>query len=114
MTTSSGSRSGGVGGNVDTIRDVRQVKETRGKAVYELVLADGGRERVEIRFPASVRAIRMIDPTHDEIDSWSEDIMKVLPYTASDGWRADPREDIASWKARVLPLWRSGISSGTR
>jgi len=97
--------------DVDTISDVRQISETSGKAIYELVLSAGEREFVEIRFPPSVRTMRTIDPTHDEIDSWSEDIMKVLPYTASDGWKADPREDITSWKARVLPLWRSGISA---
>lgn len=98
--------------DVDTILGVRQIIETPRRSAYELALSDGTKDQVEIRFPGSVRVMRTIDPTRDEIDSWSEDIMKTLPYTAADDWKADPSEDIASWKERVLPLWRSGISPG--
>jgi len=98
--------------DLDTISYVRQVTDTRSKAIYELVLSDGQHDQVEIRFPMSVRTMRTIDRTHDEIDSWSEDIMKTLPYAAPDGWKAEPSEDVAAWRARILPLWRAGISSG--
>lgn len=93
----------------DIVR-VLQTRETVRGASYELHMTDGSINVIEIRLPPSVAAFRLIDPTHDEIESWSEDIMKVLPYTAADGWTADPDENVASWVARVKSLWRTGIS----
>lgn len=96
--------------DVRTIREVRQVKETARLAEYAIAMNDGSLEHVTIRFPGTVAAMRVIDPTHDEIDSWSEDIMKVLPYTAADGWSAG-EPDVAAWAARVTPMWGSGLRS---
>jgi hypothetical protein len=91
------------------IQRVQQTQETARIARYDIHMVDGSVSSVEIRFPLDVVAHRHLDPTHDEIDSWSEDIMKALPYTAADGWTADPQTDVAAWVARVRPLWRSGL-----
>ena len=61
-----------------------------------------------VGFPRQVKLVRVLDASHDEIASWDEDVMKVLPYTAADGWRSN-RETVADWAARVRPLWRDGI-----
>jgi len=95
--------------DVADIQAVDQEKETIRYAKYLIRLTDGSQQRVVIKFPAGVAALRAIDPTHDEIDSWSEDVMKLLPYTAADGWSADGPTDVAAWAARVLPMWSSGL-----
>ena len=99
---------GGRRWNVDEILEVRQVSETPIRARYRLVFRDGRTERVAIRFPAGVVIHRMIDPTHDELDSWSEDIMKMFPYIRRNSGKSDSTEDVATWKARVFPDWRAG------
>ena len=95
--------------DVADIIEVRQDYERVRKARYTLTFGDGTRQSVTVRFPVSVVLFRILDPTYDEIESWSEDIMKMLPYTAPDGWRADPTQTIADWSAHVLPMWRTGI-----
>jgi hypothetical protein len=90
------------------IASVRQTKNQLRGATYRLDFVDGTGESVRVRFPLSVLAHRLIDPTYDEIDSWSDDPMKVLPYTASDGGHAG-ETDVGAWVERVLPLWTSGI-----
>lgn len=92
-----------------TISRVWQLRETVRLAQYRMDMRDGSATTVTIRFPPAVAVVRAIDPTHDEIDSWSEDVMKLLPYTAADGWTADPNVDIANWVERVRPIWLSGI-----
>lgn len=94
--------------DASTIAGVRQVKATRRSASYQVTFADGATKRVRYRFPASVVAHRLIDPTYDEIDSWSDDIMKLFPYTAADGWQSS-EEDIETWVPRVVQLWSSGF-----
>lgn len=64
-----------------------------------------------LRMPNTVVMQRLVDPTYDEIDSWSDDVMKLFPYLASDGWTATD-EDVPSWARRVLPLWTSGVKHG--
>lgn len=94
------------------VADIVQVgQETGGirQAKYGLDLRDGSRDTVIIKFPTSVSALRVIDPTHDEIESWSEDIMKMLPYTAADGWRSAGSGTVADWAARVTPAWTGGV-----
>lgn len=98
--------------DVANIVDVRQDYERIKKAKYTLAFRDGSRHSVTVKFPASVAAFRILDPTHDEIESWSEDIMKMLPYAAADGWRADPATSVAEWAARVTPMWESGVRLG--
>lgn len=93
--------------DVATIVRVRQLEDGPVRAVYALELTNGTAEPVVIAFPPDVRAARLTDPTHDEIASWTEDVMKVLPYTARDGWSSSG-ETVAEFAARVLPLWREG------
>lgn len=100
-------RVGGRVWDVAVIERVRQVKDGPGRAVYALDLTDGTAEPVVISFPLDVRVARLTDPTHDEIESWTEDVMKLLPYTARDGWSSS-QETVAEFAARVLPLWREG------
>lgn len=94
--------------DVDAICEVRQVLGDSSGAIYELVLVDGQRDRVEIHYSRTTRRLRSNDPDHDDAVG---DIVRTLPYTATDGWRSMLGEDVASWKARVLPLWQSGISA---
>jgi hypothetical protein len=95
--------------DVARIRAVKQEREGIKRARYTVSFNDGSSHSVMIKFPPTVALFRVIDPTHDEIESWSEDIMKMLPYTAADGWRADPTSQVADWAARVLPMWTSGV-----
>lgn len=95
--------------DVADIVDVLQEADGARRAEYTLTLRDGTRETVTIKFPGSVAAARILDPTHDEIDSWEEDIMKMLPYTAADGWRSEGTGSVADWAARVTPVWTQGI-----
>lgn len=88
---------------------MKQEREGIKRARYTVSFNDGSSHSVMIKFPPTVALFRVIDPTHDEIESWSEDIMKMLPYTAADGWRADPTSQVADWAARVLPMWTSGV-----
>ena len=97
--------------SVSDIRSVRQTKETARSASYQLEFQSGATIDVMVRFPSAVVAMRILDPTHDEIDSWSEDIIKLLPYTAADGWQADPDQNVTSWASRVLSHWTAGIRS---
>lgn len=95
--------------DIARIHHVQQVEESARTARYRLEFRDGSAVSVVVRFPAEVALWRVLDPTHDEIDSWSEDIIKMLPYTAADGWTSGGSDDIASWAARVLPLWSTGL-----
>lgn len=97
--------------DVASIAKVDQLRETARVAEYLIHFGDGSTEPVRIRFPASVAAFRVVDPTHDEIESWSEDVMKLLPYTAADGRTAGI--SVQEWAAQVLPLWSSGLARGT-
>jgi hypothetical protein len=99
--------------DVRDLQEVRQLAESPAEARYEFLLRNGTTDQVSIRFPPGVRLIRTIDVTHDEIDSWSEDIVKALPYVASDGWKSTPSETFEAWMARTLHHWRSGVSSRT-
>ena len=72
---------------------------------------DGPPAKVSLRMPASVVSHRLIDPTYDEIASWADDIVKVFPYVAADGWTAGDTS-VQAWVARVLPLWTSGVKHG--
>jgi hypothetical protein len=58
--------------------------------------------------PVAVVLHRLADPTYDEIDSWSDDIMKSLPYEGADRWRSSG-EDVNSWMRQVLPRWEAGF-----
>lgn len=95
----------------DVVRVIQRSESVRTSS-YDLVFADGGQEQVTLRMPAEVVAHRLIDPTYDELDSSSDDIMKLLPYVATDGWRADDA-DVQAWVRRVQPLWESGIKHST-
>lgn len=78
---------------------------------YELHLANGESALVKLHMPNPVAMRRLVDPIYDEIASWSDDIMKLFPYLASDGWTASD-EDVQSWARRVLSLWTSGVKHG--
>jgi hypothetical protein len=93
--------------DVADISAVVQTYERLRKAHYDIVLRDGSSIQITIRFPAAVVALRLIDPTYDEIASLSDDIMKILPYTSPEDH--EPTEDIATWLSRVGPLWDQGI-----
>lgn len=94
--------------DVADISDVRQAKDGVRQAEYVLGLSCGARDTVRIPFPPMVSAFRIADPAHDELDSLSEDIMKLLPYTAVDGWRSSA-DTVAGWAARVKSMWAGGI-----
>lgn len=95
--------------SVADIASVEQEKEGLFTARYRLVMNDGTAEIVRFRYSASAVAQAILDPTYDEIESWSHDIMKVLPYKATDGWTAGS-EGIEAWMPRVIDIWRKGIS----
>jgi hypothetical protein len=94
--------------DVIQIQAVTQQHERIRTACYELLFQDGERASVRLKMPAAVVAHRLIDPSYDEIDSWADDIMKVLPYVAADGWRSSV-DDMTSWVRRVLPTWHEGF-----
>jgi hypothetical protein len=94
--------------DVAEIQTVTQQHERLRTASYELLFQGGERASVQLTMSAAVVAHRLIDPTYDEIDSWADDIMKVLPYVAADGWRSSV-DDVASWVRRVLPIWEAGF-----
>lgn len=100
--------------DVEDILSVEQEKDGFKRATYDIRLRDGSHNEVTIKFPLSVAVLRLVDPTRDEIDSWSEDIMKMLPYTAADGWRSSPSEGVAEWAARTLPKWAAGFDAVPR
>jgi hypothetical protein len=95
--------------DVAQIRTVIQQQVQLRRASYELLFQDGQRASVQLEMPAAVVGHRLIDPTYDEIDSWSDDIMKSLPCVAADGWRSSV-EDVSSWVRRVLPIWENGFA----
>ena len=95
--------------DVDDIQAVEQLHDGVREAQYRLHLRTGETEDLTVHFPARTRVLRVLDPTHDEIDSWDEDILKVFPYTAADGWTSDPSRTVAQFAAEVLPLWSSGL-----
>lgn len=99
--------------DASTIASVTQLKDTLRKATYRLVFVDGSERDVTVKLPASVVAHKVIDVTYDEIESWSDDPIKLLPYTAADGWSAGDT-NVAEWAQRVLPMWTFGVARGNR
>lgn len=90
---------------------VRQCSEGVRTAEYELSLTSGATHRIRLAMPAAVVAQRLLDPVYDEIDSWSDDVMKLFPYVTVDSWSSGDG-DIAAWRSRVLPLWTRGAGHG--
>lgn len=82
------------------IATVHQVEETARRARYRLALRDGSEVDVAVRFPLRIVAPRAVVATYDEMDSWCDDPVKILPYTGG---------DVAEFVARVLPRWTAGI-----
>jgi hypothetical protein len=95
--------------DVAQIQTVMQQHERPWTASYELLFRNGQRTSVQLKMPAAVAVQRLIDRTYDEIDSWADDIMKILPYVAADGWRSSV-QDVNSWVRRVLPIWEQGFT----
>ena len=98
--------------NAETILRVEQVNERPTSAMYRLVFVDGRSETVRFRMPADVALQRDIDPTSDEIASETDDLMKVFPYVAQDGWSAAPDTHVPNWVASVRDIWTAGIDHG--
>lgn len=94
--------------DVADVRSVTQQFEGLRTASYELSFQDGGCASVRLGMPAAVVLHRLADPTYDEIDSWSDDIMKSLAYEAADRWRGSGG-DMNSWIRQVLPGWERGF-----
>ncbi len=80
-------------------------------ASYDLVFSDGRMERVRLRMPATVVASRLLDPTYDEIDSLSDDLMTLFPYEAREG-SGSTDADVQDWVSRARPLWQAGVTHG--
>jgi hypothetical protein len=95
--------------DVSQIASVEQDKEGLLHASYRLLMTDGTVERIRFRYSMAAVRQALLDPTYDEIDSWSHDVMKLLPNTAADGWGAD-LDGIEEWLPRVINLWGKGIT----
>jgi hypothetical protein len=93
---------------VSDIASVVQEREGLFTARYRLDMIDGSVESVRLRYSASAVVQAILDSTYDEMESWSHDVMKVLPYRASDDWTA-ASEGIEAWLPRVIDLWSRGI-----
>lgn len=87
---------------------IQQLEDSIVRSRYQIAFQDRPAAEITVQFPLEVAHIRKIDPTYDEIDSTSDDIMKILPYRAVDGWTAGDA-DIKAWAGRVYPLWSVGI-----
>ncbi|WP_167008805.1 hypothetical protein [Mumia sp. ZJ430] len=61
--------------------------------------------------PATVVASRLLDPTYDEIDSLSDDLMTLFPYEAREG-SGSTDADVQDWVSRARPLWQAGVTHG--
>ena len=91
-----------------SIATVQQVKDRLRLASYRLTFLDGTQHVIEVKLPLAVVSHKLIDPTYDEIESLSDDPMKLLPYIAEDGWHAGDT-DVAAWAQRVLGMWSAGV-----
>lgn len=96
--------------DVADITAVRLVSESAAAAEYVVEFADRPPEPIEIAFPDDVARWRRLEPVRDEFDAVSEDIMRLLPYQAPDGWVLG-EDDIATWATRMTAFWSAGISS---
>lgn len=88
------------------IRRVELVDEQLRQARYRLTLHDGAQHEVVVRYPLTQLLNRVLDTTYDEIASWSDDIMKLLPYSNGD-WPPGAA-DVAEWAAEIGPRWSKG------
>lgn len=96
--------------DVAEIAAVKLIAEDSTAAEYLVDFTGGSSEPVTITFPEDVARWRRLDPVHDEFDAVSEDIMRLLPYRAPDGWIRG-EEGIATWATRMTAFWSAGISS---
>jgi hypothetical protein len=65
---------------------IQQLEDGFDRSRYRITFRSRPAAEVTVQFPPDVSRIRRIDPTYDEIDSASDDIMKILPYRAVDEW----------------------------
>jgi hypothetical protein len=83
---------------------IQQLSDRIADSSYLITFGDGQAAEITVHFPAEVARVRAADPTYDEIDSTSDDIMKLLPYRAVDGWTAGDG-DVQAWAERIYALW---------
>lgn len=87
---------------------MQQKRDRLGSATYRLTFLDHTQHMIAVKLPLAVVSQKLIDPTYDEIDSLSDDPMKLLPYIAEDAWYAGDT-DVAAWAQRVLGMWSAGV-----
>ena len=108
-------QAGARGWNCADIVEVRQVTDRADQSAYDVITRNGLRERLTLQMPAQAEWQRRVDPVYDEIDSWSDDIVKILPYTPRRSlrrpfdWMGSDGRTVVEWSAGVYDRWRNGV-----
>lgn len=106
---------GAHGWNCADILEVRQVTDRADQSAYDVITRDGGRERLTLQMSAQAEWQRRVDPVYDEIDSWSDDIVKTLPYTPRRSlqrpfhWMGSDGRTVVEWSAGIHNRWHNGV-----
>ncbi|BBH17674.1 hypothetical protein Back2_19610 [Nocardioides baekrokdamisoli] len=82
-----------------TIDTVTQISATLRTTGYELRFADGSTERIRVRIPMSVAMRRVTDARFDVVDTWWDDLIRLLPLGSAGHVSEWAVEEYARWSA---------------